>query len=150
MAHRSNQAVASQEQPAPQPDAPQPARRFLIGWTTALAALGVSTAALAVAVWLMRFPIAEFMLSAALAERGAEADFEIINLDLGHIVLRNVRFGAETAPDASIERVEARWRWAGLTPRLERLRVISPHLRVRLTREGRVSLGALDRMRSAP
>jgi translocation and assembly module TamB len=150
MPHRSNQAVASQEQPAPQPETPQPARRFLIGWTTALAALGVSTAALAAALWLMRFPIAEFMLSAALAERGAEADFEIINLDLGHIVLRDVRFGAETAPDASIERVEATWRWAGLAPRLERVRVISPRLRVRLTREGRISLGALDRMRSAP
>ncbi|HET9230411.1 MAG TPA: hypothetical protein VFO00_03935, partial [Vitreimonas sp.] len=110
----------------------------------------MSTAALAAALWLTRFPIAEFMLSAALAERGAEADFEIINLDLGRIVLRNVRFGAETAPDASIERVEAHWRWAGLAPRLERLRIVSPHLRVRLTREGRVSLGALDRMRSAP
>lgn len=150
MPHRSNQAVASQEQPAPQPETPQPARRFLIGWTTALAALGVSTAALAAALWLMRFPIAEFMLSAALAERGAEADFEIINLDLGHIVLSDVRFGAVTAPDASIERVEARWRWAGLAPQLERVRVVSPHLRVRLTREGRVSLGALDRMHSAP
>lgn len=152
MAHRSNQAVASQEQPAPQPDdeTQQRPRRFLIGWTTALTALGVSTAALALALWLMRFPIAEFMLNAALAERGADADFEIINLDLGRIVLRDVRVGAQNQPDASIERVEANWRWAGLSPRLERIRLISPHVRIRLTREGRVSLGALDRMRGAP
>ena len=152
MAHRSNQAVASQEHPAPLPDgeAPQRPRRFLIGWTTALAALGVSTAALAVALWLMRFPIAEFMINAALAERGAEADFEIINFDLGRIVLRDVRFGAETDPDASIDRIEASWRWAGIAPRLERMHVVSPHVRVRLTPEGQVSLGALDRIRSEP
>jgi translocation and assembly module TamB len=152
MAHRSNQAVASQEQPAPQPDGetPQPARRFLIGWTTALAALGVSTAALALALWLARFPIAEFFINAALAERGAEADFEIVNLDFGRVILRNVRFGAETAPDASIEAVDVHLRWGGLAPRLERVHVVSPHLRMRLTQEGRISLGALDRMRSEP
>ncbi len=152
MAHRSNQAVASQEQPAPASggETPQPARRFLIGWTTALAALGLSTAGLAAALWLMRFPLAEFMINAVLAERGAEADFDIVDLDFGRITLRDVRFGAETAPDASIERIEAHWRWAGLSPRLERVRMISPHLRMRLTREGRVSLGALDRMRGAP
>jgi translocation and assembly module TamB len=153
MAHRSNQAVASQEQPASHPpdgQASQPPRRFLIGWTTALAALVVSTAALGLALWLMRFPLAEFMLSAALAERGAEADFEIVNLDAGRIVVRSVRFGAETAPDASIESVEARWRWAGISPRLESVRLVSPQLRIRLTPEGRLSLGALDRVRGAP
>lgn len=152
MAHRSNQAVASQEQPAPQPEdeTPQRPRRYLIGWTTALAALGLSTAALALALWLMRFPIAEFMINAALAERGADADFEIINLDMRRIVLRNVRVGAQTHPDILIERIEADWRWAGFAPRLEGVRLVSPRVRIRLTRDGRVSLGALDRMRGTP
>jgi len=151
MAHRSDQAVASQAQAAPQPpNSPRRARRFLIGWTTALAALGVSTAALAVALWLMRFPIAEFFLNAALAERGAEADFDIVRLDLGRIVLRDVRFGAESAPDARIDVVEARWSWFGIAPRLRSVRVLAPELRMRLTPQGRVSLGALDRIRGAP
>ena len=153
MAHRSDQAVASQgeEAPkAPREQDPHPARRRLIGWTTALAALGVSTAALALAVWLLRFPIAEFMLGAALAERGAEADFEVNSLDFGHVVLSGVRFGAEANPDAAIERIEAHWDWAGLSPRLRSVRVVSPQLRLRLARDGRVSMGALSRMRATP
>lgn len=153
MTHRSNQAVASQGQPAPHtPDegSPQRRRRFLIGWTTALAALGVSTAAVALVLWLVRIPIATFMLNAALAERGAEADFEIVNLDFGGIVLREVRFGAESRPDLLIERVESRWGWMGLAPRLQTIHVISPRVRIALTREGRVSLGALERIRSTP
>jgi translocation and assembly module TamB len=125
-------------------------RRFLIGWTTALAALGISTGALAVALWLMRFPIAAFILGAALAERGAEADFEIVYLDFGRIELRDLRIGAAAEPDASAESIEARWRWSGLTPRLESVRLIAPNLRARLTPQGRVSLGALDRVRSPP
>lgn len=153
MPHRSNQAVASQEQPAPQRpdgDRPQPVRRFLIGWTTALAALGASTAALAFALWLMRIPIADFILSAALSERGAEADFEIVNFGLSRIVLERFSIGPQSSPDVAVERIEARWRWAGLAPRLRSVRIESPHLRVRLTREGNVSLGALNRMRSEP
>lgn len=153
MAHRSNQAVASQEHPAPQASdnrTPQQVRRFLIGWTTALAALGISTAALALALWLMRFPIAAFILGAALAERGAEADFDIVYLDLGRIELRDVRIGAAAEPDASAESIEARWRWAGLVPRLDSVRLVAPTVRARLTPQGRVSLGALDRVRTPP
>jgi hypothetical protein len=153
MAHRSNQAVASQEPPAPHPpenEQPRPARRLLIGWTTALAALGASTAVLALAVWLLRFPIAEFMLGAALAERGAEADFDVAGLDLGGAVLTDIRFGAETEPDAAVERIEARWEWVGVSPRLRSVRLVSPHVRIRLAPNGEVSMGALSRMRGTP
>jgi len=125
-------------------------RRLLIGWSTALAALGVSTAALALALWLTRFPIAEFILSGALAERGVEADFEILSLDLGGIVLRRIRVGAEASPDVSVERIETRWRWVGPVPRLESMRIVAPQVRIRLNREGELSLGALDRMRRVP
>jgi len=153
MAHRSNQAVASQEHPAPQPQdehGQQPPRRHLIGWTTALAALGVSFGVIALALWLLRFPIAEFMIGAALSERGADADFEIVELDLGHVVIGDLRFGAEAAPDAAIERIHAAWAWSGLSPRLQAVRVVSPQVRVQLTPEGEVSMGALGRMRSTP
>ncbi len=151
MAHRSNQAVASQEQPAPKsPDDPPPARRLLIGWTTALLALGVSTAALTLAIWLLRFPIAGFFISAALADRGADADFQIVSLDFHHLTLSNVRFGSDTSPDASAAMVEARWAWSGLTPRLAAVRVIQPRLRLRIDQSGRVSAGALDHLRAGP
>jgi hypothetical protein len=147
MAHRSNQAVASQEQPALQPpDDPPPPRRLLIGWTTALLAFGVSTAALGLAIWWLRFPIASFFIGAALADRGAEADFQIVNLDFDHVVLGNIRFGSETAPDATAPRLEARWAWSGLTPRLAAVEVAEPTLRLRIDPAGRVSAGTLDRL----
>ncbi len=146
MAHRSNQAVASQERPAPQTpdDDPPPPRRLLIGWTTAILALGASVAALGVALWLLRFPIATFFLGAALADRGGEADFRIVNLDFGHAVLTDIRFGSETSPDAAIETLEARWRWSGLAPRLEAVRIASPRIRLRIDPAGRISAGSLD------
>jgi hypothetical protein len=149
MAHRSNQAVASQEQPAPQgPDDPQPARRLLIGWTTALLALGLSTAALAAALWFLRFPIAAFFIGAALADRGVEADFQIVNLDFDHAVLSGVRFGSENEPDAAIPTAEARWAWSGISPRMAALTLTSPRLRLRVDPAGRVSAGVLDNLGS--
>ncbi|MGE0184401.1 MAG: YdbH domain-containing protein [Hyphomonadaceae bacterium] len=150
MAHRSNQVVASQDRAAPQQppeDAPPPARQLLAGWATALAALLVSTGLLALGVWLVRFSVAEFMIGAALAERGVEAEFDVTQLDFGGATLSGVRFGAETSPDAAMPTVEARWRWEGLTPRLRLLRLIEPRLRLRLDQSGRISAGALDNLR---
>ncbi len=149
MAHRSNQAVASQEHPSPQTSdapTPPPPRRWLIGWTTAVAALVACTAALGLALWFLRFPIAGFFLSGALAERGAEADFRIVTLDFGRVVLRDVRFGSPTSPDAAITEVEARWSWNGLSPRVEAVRLASPQIRLRVDQAGRMSAGSLDRL----
>lgn len=151
MAHRSNQAVASQEPPAPQAQVETPpARRFLIGWTTALAALGLSTAGVIVAIWLLRMPIAAFFIGAALAERGAEADFQVVNLGLDHATLADVRFGSEAAPDAAVARMDVRWSWRGLAPRLAAVHALSPRLRLRIDPTGRVSAGSLDRISGAP
>ncbi len=112
----------------------------------ALAALGLSTLLLAVGLWFVRYSIAGFMISAALAERGAEADFQVINLDLNSAALANVRFGSETSPDAAVPLIELRWRWDGLTPRLNFLRIVRPRLHLRMDEGGRVSAGALDRI----
>lgn len=146
MAHRSNQAVASQDQALPQPpeDSPPP-RRLLIGWTTALLALGVSTALVAAGVWLVRMPLAEFMIGQALSERGTEADLRVVNLNFERITISEFRIGAPDAPDVDVARIEAHWEWRGLTPRLQAVRVIEPKLRLRVDREGHVSAGALDR-----
>lgn len=152
MAHRSNQAVASQDQAAPQPpqDDPPRRRRYLIGWVTALAALGVSTGLLGAGIWFTRFSIAELLIGAALSERGADADFEVVALDFNHAVLSSVRFGADNAPDAAVATVEAHWRWRGIVPEIRTLRVIEPRLRLRMDQRGRVSAGALDQLRGQP
>ena len=146
MAHRSNQVVASQDRASETPDEPPTARRLLVGWATALAALGVSTCLVGLGVWLARIPLAEFMIGAALAERGAEADFDVAELDFSHAVLTNIRFGSDTSPDAAAPRADARWVWEGLTPRLESIRIMEPQLRLRLDQGGRISAGTLDRL----
>lgn len=150
MAHRSNQAVTSQERTPAAPAEPPPPRRYLIGWATAFAALTVSTTLVAAGVWLARIPLAKFMIGAALSERGAEADFDVLSLDIHSIVLANIRFGAESSPDAAISAVEARWRWRGFAPQLDRVRLMEPRLRLRLDRGGRVSAGALDNISGGP
>lgn len=149
IAHRSNQAVASQDQGLSEPpeDSPPP-RRLLVGWATALLALGVSTALVAGGVWLVRMPLAEFMIGQALSERGVEADLQVVNLDLEHISISEFRIGASDAPDVDIAQIEARWEWRGLTPRLRSVRIIEPKLRLRVDREGHVSAGTLDRFES--
>ncbi|MBL8545032.1 MAG: YdbH domain-containing protein [Hyphomonadaceae bacterium] len=117
----------------------------------ALGALGISLILLGGGIWLVRYSIASFMLGAALSERGADADFEFVNLDLNGAALANVRFGPETAPDATIPLVEARWHWNGLTPRLHFLRVVRPRLHFRMDEGGRVSAGTLEHLgRGAP
>ena len=112
----------------------------------ALGALGISLLLLAAGLWLVRFSIASFMLGAALSERGADADFQFINLDLNSAALANVRFGSPDAPDATIPLVEARWRWNGLTPHLYFLRVVRPRLHLRMDEGGRVSAGSLEHL----
>jgi len=150
MAHRSNQAVASQEQAQPAPDDPPPARRFLIGWVTAVAALGVSTTLVGLGLWFARLPLADFMIGAALAERGAEADFDVTSLDFEGLTLTNVRFGSEAEPDAAIAHLEARWRWSGIIPELDAVRLTEPMLRLRLTPRGEVTAGALSQISGGP
>lgn len=150
MAHRSNQAVASQEQTPEGPADQPPARRLLVGWLTAFAALGVSTAIVALGVWLVRLPLAEFVLESALSERGAHTDLQVVNLDFGGATLANVIVGAEEAPDAAIAAVEARWAWSGLSPRLASLRLVEPKLRLRLDGGGHVSAGSLDQLERGP
>ncbi|MGE0740483.1 MAG: YdbH domain-containing protein [Hyphomonadaceae bacterium] len=106
----------------------------------------MSTALVGLGVWLTRLSLAEFMIGAALAERGAEADFDVTRLDLGGATLENLRFGSETSPDALIPRVEATWGWSGLLPRLELVRLERPRLRLRMDQGGRISAGSLDQL----
>ncbi|MEZ5996294.1 MAG: YdbH domain-containing protein [Hyphomonadaceae bacterium] len=108
----------------------------------------MSTLLLGAGLWFVRFSIAEFFLGAALAERGAEADFQVINLDWDGAALANVRFGSEASPDAAIPLIEARWRWRGMTPHVHFVRLVRPRLHLSLDERGAVSAGALDRLGS--
>lgn len=112
----------------------------------ALGALGISLILLGSGLWFVRYSIASFMLGAALSERGADADFQFVNLDLNSAALANVRFGPEATPDATIPLVEVRWRWDGISPRVHFLRVVRPRLHLRMDEGGRVSAGALERL----
>ncbi|MBY0563518.1 MAG: YdbH domain-containing protein [Hyphomonadaceae bacterium] len=144
MPHTSNQDLASQEQtPSAEADSTS-ARRLLIGWATALAALGVSSALVAGAVWLLRKPLAEFVLEAVLSDRGVPADFNVTALDFSGLTLTDVRVGEGATPDAAMRAVDATWEWRGLSPRLARVRITAPELRLRLDSAGHVSAGALD------
>ncbi|MEQ1493442.1 MAG: hypothetical protein ABL932_23140, partial [Terricaulis sp.] len=112
----------------------------------ALGALGISLILLGSGLWFVRYSIASFMLGAALSERGADADFQFVNLDLNSAALANVRFGASGNPDAVIPLVEVRWHWDGISPRVNFLRVVRPRLHLRMDEGGRVSAGALERL----
>ncbi|WP_167755661.1 intermembrane phospholipid transport protein YdbH family protein [Vitreimonas flagellata] len=105
----------------------------------------MSTALVAAGVWFVRMPLAEFMIGQALSERGTEADLQVVNLDLERITLSEFRIGAADAPDVEITEIEARWEWRGLMPRLLSVRIVQPHVRLRLDQQGHVSAGALDR-----
>lgn len=153
MAHRSNQAVASQDRATTlvPSDAPRPPKRpLLVGWLTALGALAASTLVVGLAVWLLRIPVAEFVLKGVLAERGAEADLRVTELTWGRAVLSDIRFGSENAPDAAIGALEANWDWRGITPRLRSVRIVEPRMRLRMDQGGRLSAGSLDHISSTP
>ncbi|MEQ1618173.1 MAG: YdbH domain-containing protein [Terricaulis sp.] len=150
MAHRSNQAVASQEKAAPSPEGAPSLLRHLAGWATAFAALGVATGLLGGALWLVRFSAAEFFIGAALAERGVDADFEVVALDFSSAALTQIRIGDEALPDAEIERLDMQWTWRGLRPALSEVRLIEPVLNLSLLPDGRISAGSLQRINDEP
>ncbi len=101
-------------------------------------------------LWLARLPLADLVLSAALSERGLDADFRVVELDFEKVVLSDVRFGSRESPDASVERVDVHWRWSGAAPRITLLRLSEPHLRLRLEPNGRISAGSLSRLEPGP
>ncbi|MBL8558651.1 MAG: YdbH domain-containing protein [Hyphomonadaceae bacterium] len=101
-------------------------------------------------LWLARLPLADLVLSAALSERGLDADFQVVELDLNRAVLTDIRFGSEASPDASVQRIDVHWRWTGLSPAIELVRLTEPHVRLRLDRSGAISAGSLSRLEPGP
>jgi hypothetical protein len=116
----------------------------------AMAAFMVSLVLVGAGVWLVRLPLAHFIISGALSERGIEADFDVVELNWGSARLDQLRLGAAADPDVQVSTALATWRWRGLSPQLEALTLIEPRARLRIDQSGRVSAGALDRYRSSP
>ncbi|HWA00980.1 MAG TPA: YdbH domain-containing protein [Caulobacterales bacterium] len=110
-----------------------------LGWASAGAVLLLG------GVWLLRIPLAEFTFRSAFSQRGIDADIDIASLDFGHVLARNVRVGAASAPDVKIDEAELSLDWDGLAPNLRAVRLVRPFVRLRLDQTGRVSLGELDR-----
>src|SRR5688572_2488615 len=113
-------------------EAPIVFRRQRVGWRTALAVAGAGGALVVAGLWVVRAPLTEFAVKSMLSGQGVESDFQIINLDFGGALLRDVRLGDEANPDARIARVEVGFGWRGLAPYLRAIRVVDPHLNLRM------------------
>src|SRR5690554_3553247 len=106
-------------------------RRRRLRWATALGVAGAGSAVLVAGLWFLRVPIADFMLRSMLAERGIEADFQLLDLDFGGAGVANLRLGPEEAPDVQVAGIDAELAWTGLSPRLAGVRLVEPRVRLR-------------------
>ncbi|GAM96411.1 putativeuncharacterized protein ydbH [alpha proteobacterium U9-1i] len=104
-------------------------------------------AILAAGLWMIRLPLAEMTIRGALAQRGLGASFQLIQLDFSSATLANFAIGDPSRPDLALPLAEASWSWAGVSPRLETLRLVRPSLRLSVNQAGAVSAGALRNIR---
>jgi hypothetical protein len=100
-------------------------------------------ATLAGAAWLYRLPLADRAARDWFARAGVDADFELADAGPSGVVVRGLRVGAETAPDAVAGEAAFGIGWGLTGPRLDSVRLKSAALRVRIDGEG-VSFGTLD------
>ncbi len=110
-------------------------------------AAGVALVTLVGAAWVFRLPLTDAAARDALSRMGLDADFEISSVDLGGAVLRNVRIGPETAPDAVAALTDVRIGWGLTGPRVSGVRLVDPAIRVRIDAQG-LSFGSLDKLRT--
>lgn len=104
--------------------------------------------ALAVA-WLARAPIASRFIDRSLAERHVPATYRIADLGFGRQRLENVVIGDPASPDLIADWIETRTEVRLSGARLVGVRAGRVRMRGRLV-DGRLSLGALDRLLAPP
>jgi len=112
------------------------------------ALLGVSAAAM-ISVWSARKPIARNFIDRTLQAHGVAGRYEITEFAFRHQRLEHVVIGDPRRPDLTADRVEVQFGLSGLLPSVRKLSAQGVRLRGRLI-NGRVSLGALDRLLPAP
>ncbi len=119
-----------------------PARRRLI--VAAWLGGGVALTAL-LAVWAERRPIVAHFVDDRLAAARVPADYHIVAIGPFVQRLENVRIGDRAAPDLTARSVELQLGYGWRGPYLRAVRAEGVRLNARLI-DGRVSLGALDRL----
>lgn len=115
--------------------------------------IGVAVSVLALAagggLWLSRIPIATRVIDRELAAKGVAARYRIDDLGLGRQRLTNVVIGDPAHPDLTADWVETQIDLGLSGPRLVAVRAGHVRIAARL-REGRVLLGAIDRLLPPP
>ena len=125
-----------------------PARRFRRPQATLLAIALILLVAL-IALWLARKPLAGDIIDRELSRRGVPARYGISDLGLGRQRLTGVVIGDPRHPDLIADWLETRTRMTLSGPVVTGVRAGGLRLRGRLV-DGRVSLGALDRLMGPP
>ncbi|MDT7933377.1 MAG: YdbH domain-containing protein [Sphingomonadaceae bacterium] len=113
-------------------------RRFAIG----LLGLGLVIGLVA----LMRVRFVERFVQGELASRGVAGSFTIDRAGTGGVHGRDVALGPKGRPDFRARAIDATIGWVGLRPTVTAVRLDGAVLRASLDREGRLHLGALDRL----
>ena len=114
-----------------------------------LLALLATLIVLLAALWLTRVPIARSFIDRSFAANNVPARYRIKDLGFQRQRLTNVVIGDPADPDLVADWVETRLSVVGGTPAVTAVRAGRVRLRGVL-RDGRVSLGALDRLLPAP
>ena len=96
-------------------------------------------------LWLERERIATDLVDGRLAAAGVRGSYRVSALGPARQVIEDVRLGDPARPDLVASRVELRWRYRLGLPELASVRATGVRLSARW-RDGRVSLGALDRL----
>lgn len=125
------------------------ARRAGRPWGRLLLALAVVLLVVLIAAWLQRRTIARGFVDQELSRRGVSARYEIAQLSPWHQRLTHVVIGDPRAPDLTADWIElgttlSPWGAKILTLRAGRVRI-----RARVA-NGRLSLGAIDKLMPAP
>ena len=116
-----------------------------------LAIGAIITVLLALAVlWAERARLGQRAGIAWLRARGVPAAGEIEAIGPRGIVVRDLALGDPAHPDLAAERAQIALAWEGTHPRLLAATLVRPVLRLAVGRDGRVHLGALDRLRPPP
>ncbi|MEY2942500.1 MAG: hypothetical protein RLY97_514, partial [Pseudomonadota bacterium] len=129
---------------AEMPDEAVPLRRKR-GWLWA----GAGAAAVLGAVWAVREPIADQIITSRLADLGLPVRYKIESIGPSEEVLRDVVVGDAAHPDLTIGRMVATTGMHGGVPSITGLRLEGVRITGNL-RQGRLGFGALDRLIYGP
>lgn len=100
-------------------------------------------------IWTTRRPISEAVVARWFAGQQVEARYRVTAISPGGVTLADVSLGPAAAPEFTADRIEAGVGWSPLRPRIDRVVLNRPRLRVTLNQSG-ISLGSLERLLPTP